>query len=112
MSPFMNLNFIDMPRLDILIATALRIEELLVLIVDGTWSDVKPVVIGTVRAGEPPPEILRKVQVMDLLKISESTYYRHINSRLLIPRKLGKQNYFKPEDLIKAMEYSRIHGYL
>ncbi len=57
-------------------------------------------------------EVLRRGQVMDILKISERTYYRHIRNGILVPRKLGKGNYFYYEDLTEALEYSRIRGYI
>jgi hypothetical protein len=57
-------------------------------------------------------EVLRKQQVIDILKISDRTYYRHIENGILVPRQLGNRNYFYPSDLIDALEYSRVHGYL
>lgn len=57
-------------------------------------------------------EVLKKQQVIELLKISNRTYYRHIENGILVPRQLGKQNYFYHSDLVEALEYSKVHGYL
>jgi len=51
-----------------------------------------------------------KQEVIDKLKMSESTYKRNLKSGLLNPIRLnGFDEYFE-EDLIEAMEQSRIKG--
>lgn len=57
-------------------------------------------------------EVLRKQQVIDILKISDRTYYRHIENGILVPRQLGSRSFFYHSDLADALEYSRVHGYL
>ncbi len=57
-------------------------------------------------------EVLRKNQVIDILKISDSTYYRHIKNGILVPRQLGNRSFFYHSDLVEALEYSKVRGYL
>lgn len=51
-----------------------------------------------------------KQEVMDLLKMSESTYKRNIKVGLLIPMKINGFDLYFEEDLLKAMEESRRKG--
>ena len=56
------------------------------------------------------PNRMNKQEVLDQLKISESTYKRHLKNGLLKPIRLtGIDEYFE-EDLIQAMEESRRRG--
>lgn len=56
------------------------------------------------------PNRMNKQEVLDQLKISESTYKRHLKNGLLKPIRLtGIDEYFE-EDLIHAMEESRRRG--
>lgn len=51
-----------------------------------------------------------KQEVMDLLKMSESTYKRNVKVGLLTPMKINGFDMYFEEDLIKAMEESRRKG--
>lgn len=107
---FIVLKFTDMPKMDILIGIVQQIESLLSKLVENNMS-VSDAVCGVCHSKE-PEEVLRKQQVIDILKISDRTYYRHIENGILVPRQLGNRSYFYPSDLVDALEYSRVHGYL
>lgn len=104
-------------KLDILIGVVQQIEILMNELVEnaGTTSCKRPA-CEVCQPEELKPkklkEVLKRQQVIDILKISERTYYRHIENGILVPRQLGNRNYFYHSDLIEALEYSRIHGYL
>lgn len=51
-----------------------------------------------------------KQEVMDLLKMSESTYKRNIKAGLLTPMKINGFDLYFEEDLLEAMEESRRKG--
>ncbi len=99
-------------KLDILIGVVRQIEILMnELVGNAETTSCKGKACETCQSNE-LKEVLRKQQVIDILKISERTYYRHIRNRVLIPRKLGNRNYFYYADLTEALEYSKIHGYI
>ncbi|MGA6118726.1 helix-turn-helix domain-containing protein [Sphingobacterium anhuiense] len=49
-------------------------------------------------------------QVIDLLKISEATYYRWVKQGELIPRRKGKRHYYCLSDLDKQLKEGRRRG--
>jgi hypothetical protein len=105
-------------KMDILIGIVQQIETLMgTLVENGPVSTGKEVACEVCHPKElmevkEPQEVLRRQQVMDILKISERTYYRHIDNGVLVPRQLGNRNYFYYSDLMEALEYSRVRGYL
>lgn len=49
-------------------------------------------------------------QVIDLLKISEATYYRWVKQGELIPRRKGKRHYYCLSDLDRQLKEGRRRG--
>ncbi|MDH5826304.1 helix-turn-helix domain-containing protein [Sphingobacterium faecium] len=49
-------------------------------------------------------------QVIDLLKISEATYYRWVKQGELIPRRKGKRHYYYISDLDRQLKEGRRRG--
>lgn len=48
-------------------------------------------------------DYLTQVQVMEMLKISKATLYRWMQNGQLKAYKLGRKNFFKPEDIAKMI---------
>ncbi|AIM37550.1 hypothetical protein KO02_13270 [Sphingobacterium sp. ML3W] len=60
-----------------------------------------------------PPQMLVLLdinQVIDLLKISEATYYRWVKQGELIPRRKGKRHYYYMSDLDRQLKEGRRRG--
>ena len=51
-----------------------------------------------------------KNQVLEVLKISERTYYHYIQNQILKPRRICGIDYFLPEDIEKAMKMKPPRG--
>lgn len=49
-------------------------------------------------------------EVRAILGISESTYYRLVKAKVLVPRQLGRMRFFFPSDLREAMKISKNKG--
>lgn len=58
----------------------------------------------------PLSDLLDINQVIDLLKISEATYYRWVKQGELIPRRKGKRHYYCLSDLDRQMKEGRRRG--
>lgn len=56
------------------------------------------------------PELLDIQQVVEILNISVTTYYRWVKQGELIPRRKGKRHYFYKEDLLQQLEEGRRRG--
>jgi len=55
-------------------------------------------------------DLLDVNQVIDLLKISEATYYRWVKQGELIPRRKGKRHYYCLSDLDRQLKEGRRRG--
>lgn len=98
-------------KLDILIGVVRQIERLMDELVENTETTSHKGGACEACHSTEPEELLLKKQVIDILRISERTYYRHIENGILVPRQLGNRSFFYRSDLIDALEYSRVHGY-
>jgi predicted DNA-binding transcriptional regulator AlpA len=55
-------------------------------------------------------KLLDMEQVLDILRIGRSTYYRFVNAGKLVPRKIGERHCYYLEDLEDMIQESRRRG--
>lgn len=65
---------------------------------------------GVNRSSLREEELLDMEQVLRILRISRSTYYRLVNAGKLVPRKIGERHCYYLEDLEEMIQESKRRG--
>lgn len=60
--------------------------------------------------GQDPWQILEAADVQDKLNISRSTYYRLVEEKKLVPRKMGVRHYYFWKDIEEQLDESKRKG--
>ncbi|MCY4779065.1 helix-turn-helix domain-containing protein [Sphingobacterium sp. UT-1RO-CII-1] len=67
-------------------------------------------VMGVEKPAMCDQQLLDMEEVLSILRISRSTYYRFVNTGKLVPRKIGERHCYYLEDLEDMIEESKRRG--